>query len=232
MSLARKLAPQAKACTASACLEPSRPCSATEKHPPASRLRSSSPRSAAATKFSSCSSQRHRRCPASSISSRWLSRPFRQFIGSAFPPSAFAAAAFLCYPAWVGSQQGRASDCLLRLPPLVASCAPLSLGMPRAQIAGAQIVGDSDAACMHPQAPFSERGLVDITLVLKAIACNPGHHPALLQQFLGADGPKKLLNLLGTGGERRRARDRAPAPTDRAPAPMDGSPAQHPARPV
>ena len=50
------------------------------------------------------------------------------------------------------------------------------------------------------EAPFSQRGQLDLTLVLKALTVNKAHHPELIAQFVESDGVSKILTLVGTGG--------------------------------
>uniref|UniRef100_A0A7S3WQG2 Uncharacterized protein n=1 Tax=Emiliania huxleyi TaxID=2903 RepID=A0A7S3WQG2_EMIHU len=47
-------------------------------------------------------------------------------------------------------------------------------------------------------APFSERGVLDLTLVLKALCANQSHHPRLLEQFVQAEGPRLLITHVGS----------------------------------
>ena len=42
---------------------------------------------------------------------------------------------------------------------------------------------------------YSNRGLLDLTLCVKALTANRMHHPMLLQQFVQAGGPKKLVRI-------------------------------------
>lgn len=42
---------------------------------------------------------------------------------------------------------------------------------------------------------YSSRGLLDLTLCVKALTANRMHHPSLLTQFVQAGGPKKLVRL-------------------------------------
>ena len=43
---------------------------------------------------------------------------------------------------------------------------------------------------------FSEKGVLDLTLVVKSLSANCAHHPVLLEQFIGAAGAKKVVSLL------------------------------------
>eukprot|EP00967_Tisochrysis_lutea_P122184 scaffold202002_cov28-Tisochrysis_lutea.AAC.2 len=49
-------------------------------------------------------------------------------------------------------------------------------------------------------APFSERGVIDLTLVFKALCAHEMHHPRLLEQFVRADGPQKVISSLAASG--------------------------------
>lgn len=49
-------------------------------------------------------------------------------------------------------------------------------------------------------APFSERGVLDLTLVFKALTAHQMHHPRLLDQFVKAAGPQKIMACLAAAG--------------------------------
>ena len=40
---------------------------------------------------------------------------------------------------------------------------------------------------------FSEKGVLDLTLVVKSLSANCAHHPVLLEQFIGAAGAKTVV---------------------------------------
>ena len=47
----------------------------------------------------------------------------------------------------------------------------------------------------------NKAGLLDMVLAFKAFAANRMHHPELLRQLVDAEGPRKLVGLLGIGGD-------------------------------
>jgi hypothetical protein len=49
-------------------------------------------------------------------------------------------------------------------------------------------------------APFSERGVLDLTLVFKALTAHQMHHPRLLDEFVKAAGPQKIITCLAAAG--------------------------------
>ena len=54
-------------------------------------------------------------------------------------------------------------------------------------------------ALLDRERKLSEEGLLDVVLAFKALAANRMHHPELLRQLVEAEGPRKLVGLLGSG---------------------------------